>query len=824
MAAIDLRSATLHLSQYIESSQVYHNTATLLQIFKPDVVIFPSNATAAHSASGMGLIGLLEKEAAKKIVLARGCFDDTKGSFLLQDLASQETLQQTMDSHQKEYYLSLAAAAALFKWLDSDKGVMVTHHSLQITYNGSFDHMHIDANSIRNLEIVESLAPIAMGRKVERTGSLFGTLKATKTAGGTRLLRANLLQPLKDMNTITSRLDCMDELTSNEDIFFGLCQILSMLHKDSDRILSHLVYKPARVHEQDLDGARTRRNEALVASIISLKETMDLLPRLAEVLEPAKSMLLHNIRRNVCLQPTLEAVKDKIAQVVEADVLHARAPFVARTQQCFAVKAGIDGFLDLARKIFCETSEGKFSNHNCERLCTATPAIHELGRHYRETFDLPSLKMPFNSRRGFYISIPVKEFKKLQRPSLFVSKHGKSIQCSTPDLTSLNLRNKEAAAECYVRSERCLEGLCVELRKSLPWLALLSESLCFLDMMVNAFAFLVSSNPSKEFVRPEFTTNGPLAIEGGRHPVLEKLLEDEYVPNNTFLSEASNMMIITGPNMSGKSTYLRQVAVITILAHVGCHVPARFASFQIVDRLFTRIGSSDSLESNSSTFMAEMRETAYLINNLTSRSLILIDELGKATSSADGFALAWSCSEYLMSLGAYTILTTHMQRMAEMSSIYPNVKVCYFSVDIVDGRLEYKASQVDTSLQWQIISKLQLAQAYGSAHWLRAFHLSKLSCQMPQFLLKEGQTNIPHYGLHLAEIVGFPPAVRSDARRIAKVLDDVESKRLHRGRNLYLELHKTYGVAQKLLCLKHANLAEADMRRYLQSLKNLYLE
>eukprot|EP00850_Spirogloea_muscicola_P017828 SM000157S02058 [mRNA] locus=s157:50974:56629:- [translate_table: standard] len=776
MAAIDLRSATLHLSQYIEISQVYHNTATLLQIFKPDVVIFPSNATAAHSASGMGLIGLLEKEAAKKIVLARGCFDDTKGSFLLQDLASQETLQQTMDSHQKEYYLSLAAAAALFKWLDSDKGVMVTHHSLQITYNGSFDHMHIDANSIRNLEIVESLAPIAMGRKVERTGSLFGTLKATKTAGGTRLLRANLLQPLNDMNTITSRLDCMDELTSNEDIFFGLCQILSMLHKDSDRILSHLIYKPAKVHEQDLDGARTRRNEALVASIILLKETMDLLPRLAEVLEPAKSMLLHNIRNNVCLQPTLEAVKDKIAQVVEADVLHARAPFVARTQQCFAVKAGIDGFLDLARKIFCETSEAIAvdSSHSNDdmRLCTAMPAIHELGRHYRETFDLPSLKMPFNSRRGFYISIPVKEFKKLQRPCPFVSKHGKFIQCSTPDLTSLNLRNKEAAAECYVRSKRCLEGLCVELRKSLPWLALLSESLCFLDMMVNAFAFLVSSNPSKEFVRPEFTTDGPLAIEGGRHPVLEKLLEDEYVPNNTFLSEASNMMIITGPNMSGKSTYLRQVAVITILAHIGCHVPARFASFQIVDRLFTRIGSSDSLESNSSTFMAEMRETAYLINIGTSRSLILIDELGKATSSADGFALAWSCSEYLMSLGA----------MAEISSIYPNVKVCYFSVDIKDGHLEYK------------------------------------------FLLKEGQTNILHYGLHLAEIVGFPTAVRSDARRIANLLDDVESRRLHRGRDLHLELHKTYGVAQKLLCLKHANLAEADMRRYLQSLKNLYLE
>eukprot|EP00897_Mesotaenium_endlicherianum_P005294 jgi/Mesen1/4793/ME000243S03968 len=650
------------------------------------------------------------------------------------------------------------------------KGVIITNNSLQVTFNGSFDHLAIDATSVQNLEIVQSNA-LSSGHKSAKKASLFGILNTTKTVGGTRLLKANLLQPLKDAETLNTRLDCLDELLSKEPLFIGLSQLLQKFPRDIDRVLSHFAFKERVVGDVDMSGATSfRRNQALVSSIIHLKEAVELLPHLAEVLSRAECSLLTNIRESVCLHPHFKGMRKMIEEVIDEDVLHARSPFIARTQQCFAVRAGVDGFLDVARRNFCETSE----------------AIHALGKTYREDLALPNLKMPFNNRRGFYISVPSKALGEAEVPKhLFqqVTQHGKNIHCTTQELTSLNMRNKEAAAEALTRTERCLEDLCQRIRQNLRLLALLSESISLLDMLANSFAFMVSTSPPGTYKRPEFTEDGPLAIEAGRHPVVEKLHTDPpFSANNTFLSEASNMMIVTGPNMSGKSTYLRQVALITILAHVGCYVPARFASFRIVDHLFTRIGTGDSLETNSSTFMTEMRETAFLMHNVTPRSLIIIDELGRATSTLDGLAIAWSCCEYLLSMQAHVIFATHVQRLAELSSIYPNVKVCYFSVGVERKRLDFK------------------------------------------YVLKEGYTDIPHYGLLLAEVAGFPSDVLSDARRIAEDMDKNESKRLEVGYSKYVSLHKFYQLAQRLLCLRHANLSDEQLRMYLQSQKDGYLD
>ncbi|KAH9301213.1 hypothetical protein KI387_012796, partial [Taxus chinensis] len=266
------------------------------------------------------------------------------------------------------------------------------------------------------------------------------------------------------------------------------------------------------------------------------------------------------------------------------------------------------------------------------------------------------------------------------------------------------------------------------IREDILFLILLSESLCLLDMIVNSFAHMISSKPIDFYTRPEFTENGPLAIEAGRHPIIECIRPEGFVANNIFLSEASNMVIVMGPNMSGKSTYLKQVCLLVILAQIGCYVPAHFASFRVVDRLFTRIGTGDNLESNSSTFMTEMKETAFLVQNVSPRSLIVIDELGRATSSSDGLAIAWSCCEYLLSLQAYTIFATHMERLPELASIYPNVKVCHFQVDVKENRMDFK------------------------------------------FSLKEGHISVPHYGLLLAGIAGLPNSVVEEARRITQTI------------------------------------------------------
>ncbi|XP_021631802.1 DNA mismatch repair protein MSH4 isoform X2 [Manihot esculenta] len=773
MAAFDLRSASLHLSQYIETSSSYQNTKTLLQFYDPMVIIVPPNKLAPDGMVGVSELVDRFYALVKKVVMARGCFDDTKGAVLIKNIAAKKPSALGLDTYYKQYYLCLAAAAATIKCFDdvmlmllfdkqvwpyftherteAEKGVIVTNHSLLVTFNGSFDHMNIDATSVQNLEIIETLHSSLWGT-TNKKRSLFHMLKTTKTIGGTRLLRANLLQPLKDVETINTRLDCLDELMSNEQLFFGLSQVLRKFPKDTDRILCHFCFKPKKVTNEVLGTDNARRSRVLISSIILLKTALEALPLLSKVLKDAKSFLLANIYKTVCENEKYASIRKRIGEVIDEDVLHARVPFVAQTQQCFAVKAGIDGLLDIARRTFCDTSE----------------AIHNLANKYREEFKLPNLKLPFNNRQGFYFSIPLKDIQgKLPNKFIQVLKHGNNVHCSTLELASLNVRNKSAAEECYIRTEVCLEALLDAIREDVSLLVLLAEVLCLLDMLVNSFAHTISTKLVDRYTRPEFTNSGPLAIDAGRHPVLESIRND-FVPNNLFISEASNMVIVMGPNMSGKSTYLQQVCLIVILAQIGCYVPARFSTIRVVDRIFTRMGSMDNLESNSST-------------NVSQRSLIIMDELGRATSSSDGFAIAWSCCENLLSLKAYTIFATHMENLSELATIYPNVKLLHLDVAIKNNRLDFK------------------------------------------FQLKDGPRHIPHYGLLLAEVAGLPSSVIETARSITAKIKEKEIKQMELNCHQYHQLQILYRVAQRLICLKYSSQDEDSIRQALQNLKENYM-
>ncbi|KDP39890.1 hypothetical protein JCGZ_03421 [Jatropha curcas] len=633
----------------------------------------------------------------------------------------------------------------------------------QVTFNGSFDHMNIDATSVQNLEIIEPLHSSLWGT-TNKKRSLFHMLKMTKTIGGTRLLRANLLQPLKDIETINTRLDCLDELMSNEQLFFGLSQVLCKFPKETDRVLCHFCFKPKKVTNEVLGIDNARRSQVLISSIILLKTALDALPLLSKVLKDAKSFLLANVYRTVCENKKYASIRNRIGEVIDEDVLHARVPFVARTQQCFAVKAGIDGLLDIARRTFCDTSE----------------AVHNLANKYREEFKVPNLKLPFNNRQGFYFSIPQKDIQgKLPSKFIQVQKHGNNVHCSSLELASLNVRNKSAAEECYIRTEVCLEALLDAIREDASALSLLAEVLCLLDMIVNSFAHTISTKLVDRYTRPEFTNSGPLAFDAGRHPILESIHND-FVPNNLFISEASNMVVVMGPNMSGKSTYLQQVCLLVILAQIGCYVPARFSTIRVVDRIFTRMGSVDNLETNSSTFMTEMKETAFVMQNVSQRSLIIMDELGRATSSCDGFAIAWSCCEHLLSLKAYTIFATHMENLSELATIYPNVKLLHLDVAIKNNRLDFK------------------------------------------FQLKDGPRHVPHYGLLLAEVAGLPSSVIETARSITSKIKEKEIKQIEVNCHRYQQLQSLYRVAQRLICLKYSSQDEDSIRQALQNLKENY--
>uniref|UniRef100_A0A0E0AJS2 DNA mismatch repair proteins mutS family domain-containing protein n=1 Tax=Oryza glumipatula TaxID=40148 RepID=A0A0E0AJS2_9ORYZ len=629
VAAFDLRSASLHLSQYIETSCSYHNTKTLLHFYDPMVAIVPPNKTAADGMVGVSELVGKHLPTNKKITMARGCFDDTKGAVMVKNLSARDPSALGLDTYCKQYYLCLAAASATIKWIESERGV---------TFNGSFDHMNIDSTR-------------------------------------TRLLRANLLQPLKDIQTINTRLDCLDELMSNEELFFGLTQGLRKFPKESDKVLCHFCFKPKKDTDEVLKPANGRKSQGLISDIIVLKTALDAIPFLSKVLRGAKSFLLRNIYQTICENPKYASMRKRIGDVIDEDVVHSRAPFVACTQQCFAIKAGIDGLLDVARRSFCDTSE----------------AIHNLANKYREDFKLPNLKIPYNNRLGFYFIVPQKDItERLPNKFIQVVRHGKSVHCSSLELAS---------------------------------------------------------------------------------------------PNNLFLSEASNMVLVMGPNMSGKSTYLQQICLIVILAQIGCYVPAQFASLRVVDRVFTRIGTGDNVENNSSTFMTEMKETAFIMQNVSSKyygSLIVVDELGRATSSSDGLAIAWSCCEYLLSTKAYTVFATHMESLSELATIYPNVKILHFEVDLRNDRLDFK------------------------------------------FRLKDGVRKVPHYGLLLAKVAGLPSSVIDTAASITSRITEQEMVRKDDNCEQYRSLQMAYQVTQRLICLKQSNQGDDYIREALQNLKDGY--
>ncbi|TVU03160.1 hypothetical protein EJB05_51318 [Eragrostis curvula] len=727
VAAFDLRSASLHLSQYIETSCSYHNTKTLLHFYDPMVLIVPPNKTAADGMVGVSELVGKHYPANKKITMARGCFDDTKGSVMVKNLSARDPSALGLDTYCKQYYLCLAAASATIKWIESEKGLFITNHSLSVTFNGSFDHMNIDSTRAR-------------------------------------LLRANLLQPLKDIQTINARLDCLDELVSNEELFFGLTQSLRKFPKESDKVLCHFCFKPKKVTDEVLKPANGRKSQMLISDIIVLKTALDAIPFFSKVLKGAKSFLLHNIYQTVCENPKYESMRKRIGDVIDEDVVHSRAPFVACTQQCFAVKAGIDGLLDVARRSFCDTSEGK---------------------------DF-TLSYP---RRTLLIGFPINLFRLLDMGRMFTAQ-------------ALSLLREGVLVHLFAIHTTLLVGLIDEIREDIGILTLLAEVLCLLDMIVNSFAHTISTKPVDRYTRPEFTDEGPMAINAGRHPILESLHTD-FVPNNIFLSEASNMVLVMGPNMSGKSTYLQQICLIVILAQIGCYVPAQFASIRVVDRIFTRIGNGDNVENNSSTFMTEMKETAFIMQNVSSKSLIVVDELGRATSSSDGLAIAWSCCEYLLSIKAYqncgklwvlptlfgydvgcvsqfipwlillsyTVFATHMEGLSELSAMYPNVKILHFEVDLRNDRLDFK------------------------------------------FRLKDGVRRVPHYGLRLARVAGLPASVIDTATSITSQITEQEMARMDANSVEFQSLQMAYQVAQRLTCLKYSNQGDEYVREALQNLK-----
>ncbi|KAL5005729.1 hypothetical protein ScPMuIL_016887 [Solemya velum] len=744
MASLDLKSPILTLSQFSDTT-TYVKTITKLQILQPLEIILPN--TACENGTMTKLFKLLNDQYQHTNIstVQRKYFNETKGLQYVKQLCVAE--YNTVEMEVASRYYCLAAAAALMKYVEFIQNVVFAPASMKIVFKGSEHTTMIDAVTARNLELLQNL------RDPKSDHSLFGILNFTKTAGGCRLLRANILQPPSDTETIMMRQGVVSELTEKEEIFYNLQSVI-------DRFLdiSHLLSLCVQIPKQET----VKTAESKISSIIYLKHVLELIEPLREALRDFENPLMKAYYRSL-EDPRFCLIMSKISSVINEDTRYKKGALNMRTQKCFAVKVSL---LDVARRTHTEIVDD----------------ITDLVKQLAEKHSLP-LKATYNTARGFYIqlySVGKEAPSADDLPGIFikVTKYKSTYSFTTTDLIKLNDRIKESLQEIYLMTNIVVTELLNDIRDQIGCLYKLTECVSMLDMLV-AFAHACTLG---NYVKPEFTDT--LAIKLGRHPILEKIAADSPVPNNTYASEDSNFLIITGPNMvRWKSTYLRQICLLQIMAQIGAFVPAEYASFRIADQIFSRIGSDDDMETNSSTFMLEMKEINYIIQNASDNSFIIVDELGRGTSTDEGIGICHAVCEYLLNLKAFTFFVTHFLDLTNLDSLYPNAENYYFEIQrsfSTDGNCE------------------------------KVYYTHSLS---------KGRTEERYYGLQLAEVSTMPRAVIEKARELtAKITENKKKNQQMEGE--LARQRAVFKLANKLIQVaRNSRLDDESLKLYLKSLK-----
>lgn len=516
------------------------------------------------------------------------------------------------------------AAGALIRYLhETQKNGLEHIRTLKFAENGRT--MLLDPNTMRNLELTESL------RGEKRKGTLLHLLDRTSTAMGGRLLRSWVEQPLLDEQEILARLDAVEELVKNRTLGMTLSEELDGVY-DMERLMNKVAYRNLNARD-------------CLALCASLKR----IPGIRDLLKDAESGEMNRIRDE--LDP-LEDLTNLLDRAVHPD-----APAVIT--EGGIIREGYSPILDEYRE----------AQTNGKRW------ILELEAAEREATGIRNLRIQYNKVFGYYIEV-TKSFLS-QVPDRYIRKQTltNAERFMTPELKEVE-QKIIGAQEQSIRLELQLFGeLRDRIAERIGGIQHTAQALKRLD----AYQSLARVASENRYVRPELTRDGSLAITGGRHPVVEYNMKDgAFIPNDTELDCGENrMMIITGPNMAGKSTYMRQVALICLMAQIGSFVPADEARLPVCDRIFTRVGASDDLASGQSTFMVEMSETAYILRNATRNSLIILDEIGRGTSTFDGLSIAWAVVEYIADrekIGAKTLFATHYHELSELEGHLEGVK------------------------------------------------------------------------------------------------------------------------------------------------------
>jgi DNA mismatch repair protein MutS len=497
----------------------------------------------------------------------------------------------------------IAAAGALLSYAKETQRTALPHlRSLRV--ESSANTLQMDPATRRNLELTQNL-------NGEFEHSLAWVMDRCASAMGSRMLRRWLHQPLRDPAALQQRLECVEELLGNYR-FEPLQETLRDVG-DIERILSRVALKSARPRD-----------------LSRLRDTLAILPALQADLRKFQSSRLKKLSSGISEYPALVDLLSRA--IVEVP------PLVVRDGGVIA--SGFDAELDELRAI--STNAGDY--------------LLQLEQQERLTTGISTLKIGYNRVTGYFIELTRAQAE--SAPAHFIRRQTlkNAERFITPELKAFEDKALSASSRALAREKMIYEGLLEQLLAEIAALQATGESLAELDVLSN----FAERACTLGLTRPQLVSQAGISIEDGRHPVVEQVLDGPFTPNSVKLSPERRMLIITGPNMGGKSTFMRQTALIVLLAHVGAFIPAKHATIGPVDRIFTRIGSSDDLAGGRSTFMVEMTETANILHNSTPNSLVLMDEVGRGTSTFDGLSLAWAAADFLArEVRALTLFATH---------------------------------------------------------------------------------------------------------------------------------------------------------------------
>ncbi|KAJ3344291.1 MutS protein msh4 [Gonapodya sp. JEL0774] len=731
VAALDLRTSKCELCQS------YSKLINKLYIYDPIEILLPITVCEPNP-SKLALAIADSIPEAELVPTGRKYFNDNNGLTTISNLSLPDSLPPLLHGLERKRF-ALSTLSALFTYLESGsagvsierlgagkpkakQGLSFARGSIRFEVVGVEGGMVVDATTARNLELVRNTGDVRA-----KSACLFGAIDKTCTPMGARLLRLTILQPLCQKTTLDARLDCVEELTADEETFFGVRKGLGELGVDVDHLITSII-----------TTAPTARPSAMLASLNHTCQLARLLRRL-----PTISIALAS-----CKVPTLRAVRVNLSD-----------PELESIGQWINEVSNRTPLLDIARQTYQENVHDVF----------------QLASTLSDTHGLP-FKLLWADRTGFQLSVSREAVEASQNglPAIFVnaSWKKKTVVGTTVELKQRNERINDSLNEVWLMSDGIVRELLDKVRAKISILYSVAESLAVLDMLASFAAYCTTTDS----VRPEFTDT--LAIKAGRHPILDRINVDKYIANDAYASEGTNFQV---------------------LSQIGSFIPADYCSVRLADRLMSRLcGDNDDVEGNASTFLLEMREAAYIVENAGDSSVVIIDELGRGTSTYDGIGLTYAIAEELIKRKSFTFFATHFHTLVPaLTGPYPTAVPLHLEV----ARCE-TVRNTDTG---DCDARLTIKYTYT---------------------VRDGTGEEDGYGIRLAGMLGMPGGVTKYAKKIAGELRAKISAAA-------LQNEATKANRRKKACLQLANalvqarrsstLDEEGMRAYLTSLRDSFV-